>query len=104
MVAGGKHYNQWCCFDYGNAETDNVDDGKATMEAVSFGSSTQWAKGNGSGRWVEADLEDGVYHGADPNAVTATNTPINVNYVTAMLKGPRETDSASRRATPRRVR
>ena len=87
MVAGGKHYNQWCCFDYGNAETDNVDDGKATMEAVYFGSSTQWAKGNGSGPWVEADLEDGVYHGADPNAVTATNTPISVNYVTAMLKG-----------------
>ena len=19
MVASGKHYNQWCCFDYGNA-------------------------------------------------------------------------------------
>ena len=37
MVASGKHYNQWCCFDYGNAETNNTDDGKATMEAVYFG-------------------------------------------------------------------
>ena len=27
MVASGKHYNQWCCFDYGNAETNNIDDG-----------------------------------------------------------------------------
>lgn len=87
MVVGGKHYNQWCCFDYGNAETNNTDDGKATMEAVYFGTSTQWAKGNGSGPWVEADLEDGVYHGGDPNAVTATNTPVSATYVTAMLKG-----------------
>ena len=49
MVASGKHYNQWCCFDYGNAETNNTDDGKATMEAVYFGNSTQWGKGSGSG-------------------------------------------------------
>ena len=88
MVASGKHYNQWCCFDYGNAETNNVDDGKATMECVYFGSSTQWAKGNGTGPWVEADIEDGVYHGGDPNAVTASNTPLVANYVVAMLKGP----------------
>ena len=88
MVVSGKHYNEWCCFDYGNAETNNLDNGKATMEAVYFGSSTQWAKGNGNGPWVLADLEDGVYHGGDPNAVTATNTPIVADYVTAMLKGP----------------
>jgi hypothetical protein len=88
MVVSGKHYNEWCCFDYGNAETNNLDNGKATMEAVYFGSSTQWAKGNGNGPWVLADLEDGVYHGGDANAVTATNTPIVADYVTAMLKGP----------------
>jgi hypothetical protein len=88
MVVSGKHYNQWCCFDYGNAETNNLDNGKATMECVYFGSSTQWAKGNGAGPWVLADLEDGVFHGGDPNAVTATNTPISATYVTAMLKGP----------------
>jgi len=88
MVASGKHTNQWCCFDYGNAETNNTDDGNATMECVYFGSSTQWAKGNGTGPWVLADLENGVFHGGDPKAVTATNTPIAVSYVTAMLKGP----------------
>jgi hypothetical protein len=37
---------------------------------------------------VEADIEDGVYHGGDPNAVTASNTPLVANYVVAMLKGP----------------
>ncbi len=88
MVVSGRHYNQWCCFDYGNAETNNLDNGDATMEAVYFGSSTQWAVGNGEGPWVLADLENGVFHGNDPNAVTATNTPIDADYVTAMLKGP----------------
>jgi hypothetical protein len=88
MVVDGKRYNEWCCFDYGNAETNNLDNGKATMECVYFGKSTQWSKGNGAGPWVMADLEDGVYHGGDPNAVTASNTSIVANYVTAMLKGP----------------
>jgi hypothetical protein len=88
MVVDGKHYNQYCCFDYGNAETNNLDNGKATMECVYFGKSTQWAKGNGSGPWVLADLEDGVFHGGDANAVTATNTALVGTYVTAMLKGP----------------
>jgi non-reducing end alpha-L-arabinofuranosidase len=87
MVASGKHYNQWCCFDYGNAETNNIDDGKATMEAVYFGNSTQWGKGSGSGPWVMADLEDGVYAGGS-TAAPATNTSLVASYVTAMLKGP----------------
>ena len=87
MVASGKHYNQWCCFDYGNAETNNTDDGKATMEAVYFGNSTQWGMGSGSGPWVMADLEDGVYAGGS-TAAPATNTSLVANYVTAMLKGP----------------
>jgi hypothetical protein len=87
MVVSGKHYNQWCCFDYGNAETNNKDNGKATMEAVYFGNSTQWGKGSGTGPWVMADLEDGVYAGGS-TAAAPTNTPIIADYVTAMLKGP----------------
>ena len=87
MVASGKHYNQWCCFDYGNAETNNKDNGKATMEAVYFGNSTQWGKGSGSGPWVMADLEDGVYAGGS-TAAASTNTSLVADYVTAMLKGP----------------
>ena len=86
MVASGTHYNQWCCFDYGNAETDNTDDGSATMEAVYFGNSTQWGKGSGTGPWVMADLENGLYAGQS-FAAPATNTSLTSNYVTAMLKG-----------------
>ena len=86
MVADGNHYNQWCCFDYGNAETNNLDNGDATMEAVYFGDSTQWGRGSGTGPWVMADLEDGVFAGQtfDP---PPTNTSIDVDYVTGMLKG-----------------
>jgi hypothetical protein len=32
MVVSGKHYNGKCCFDYGNAETNNLDDGKVGVE------------------------------------------------------------------------
>ena len=33
-MAAGDHYNAGCCFDYGNAEIDALDDGKGTMEAI----------------------------------------------------------------------
>ena len=36
-LIGGSFQNR-CCFDYGNAETNNLDDGAGTMEAVYFGS------------------------------------------------------------------
>ena len=87
MVASGKHYNQYCCFDYGNAETNSTDDGSATMEAVYFGNSTQWGKGSGSGPWVMADFENGVFAGGS-TAAQSTNTSLDATYVTAMLKGP----------------
>ncbi|NUR31499.1 MAG: alpha-L-arabinofuranosidase, partial [Catenulispora sp.] len=36
-IFDGSHYNGGCCFDYGNAETNNNDDGNGTMEAIYFG-------------------------------------------------------------------
>jgi len=86
MVASGKHFNQYCCFDYGNAETNNLDNGDATMEALYFGNSSQWGKGSGTGPWVMADLENGVFAGSS-FAAPATNTSLLVEYVTATLKG-----------------
>ena len=55
MVTRGDHVNGGCCFDYGNAETDNDDDGRGTMEALYFG--TWGDRGKGKGPWVMADLE-----------------------------------------------
>jgi len=74
-----------CCFDYGNAETDNNDDGLGTMEAVYFGNSTSTNRGAGSGPWVMADLEKGLWAGAEH--VNPNNTPIHAEFVTAMVKG-----------------
>ncbi|HYP76846.1 MAG TPA: arabinofuranosidase catalytic domain-containing protein [Polyangiaceae bacterium] len=86
MVASGKHYNQWCCFDYGNAETNNKDNGPGTMETLYFGNSTQWGRGSGTGPWVMADLEDGVFGGGS-FAAPPSNTSLSVTFVTAMLGG-----------------
>jgi hypothetical protein len=86
MVTSGNYYNGGCCFDYGNAETNNNDDGAGTMEAVYFGNSTSWGKGAGSGPWVMADLENGLFGGQSFTA-NANNTPLTSAYVTAMVKG-----------------
>jgi hypothetical protein len=104
MVTGGKTYNKGCCFDYGNAETsefigrpggppcptnsDGHPDCRGAMEAISFSNvmSAGWTNGTGSGPWVRADLEDGIWAG-NQTTVNELNTPIDADYVTAMLKG-----------------
>jgi non-reducing end alpha-L-arabinofuranosidase len=89
MVCGGKHYNQWCCFDYGNAQTNSTDNGNATMESIYFGNSTQWGHGSGNGPWVMNDCENGMQAGVDPNGtkgVWAGNTSIIADYVTGIVK------------------
>lgn len=47
MVVDGQHYNDQCCFDFGNAETDERDDGTGTMEAVYWGNSSGGAMNHG---------------------------------------------------------
>jgi len=85
MVTSGTHFNGGCCFDYGNAESDNNDDGKSTMEALYFGNSTGWGRGADNGPWVMADLENGLWAGND--SVNAANIPVHAEFVFAMLKG-----------------
>ncbi len=89
-VFDAKTYGQWCCFDYGNAELSGTDEGNATMEAISWAADTQFGQsGGGSGPWVGADLENGMFEGYENgSAKVASNTSITgMNYVTAMLKG-----------------
>ena len=85
MVTSGTHVNGGCCFDYGNAESDNHDDGAGTMEAVYFGTSTGWGKGLGNGPWVMMDAENGLFSGNTRE--NDNNTPLTSEYVTAMVKG-----------------
>eukprot|EP01123_Difflugia_compressa_P009088 TRINITY_DN290_c0_g1_i5.p1 TRINITY_DN290_c0_g1~~TRINITY_DN290_c0_g1_i5.p1 ORF type:complete len:326 (-),score=61.20 TRINITY_DN290_c0_g1_i5:117-1094(-) len=85
MVTSGTHYNGGCCFDYGNAEVNNDDDGAGTMECVFWGNTTIWGRGQGSGPWVMADLENGLWAGNVRS--NDKNLPIRTEYVTAMVKG-----------------
>jgi len=86
MVTSGTFFNASCCFDYGNAETTNHDDGAGTMEAVYFGNWTSQGKGGGAGPWVMADMENGVYAQAS-FAANAADTSQTSPYVTAMVIG-----------------
>jgi hypothetical protein len=84
-VVDGTHYNQWCCFDYGNAQTNNRADSPAIMETVYFGANKQWGYGAGAGPWIMADLEWGLFSGV--NAGYNNIASINHRFVTAMVKG-----------------
>ena len=80
-VLDGTHYNGGCCFDYGNAETNNDDDGDGTMEAIYFGNIKVWGYGTGNGPWIMADMENGLYSGsaagynANDPTTSRTGTP-----------------------------
>lgn len=85
-VLDGTHYNSGCCFDYGNAETNSKDTGSGHMEAIYFGSCTNWGSGSGRGPWIMADLENGLFSGSNPR-VNAGNPSISYRFVTAVVKG-----------------
>jgi len=84
MLASGTNVNSGCCFDFGNAETDNEDKGAGAMDAVNL--TTYCGNNNPSpcsgGPWVEADMENGQWTGGDgANVEPASNS----DFVTAML-------------------
>jgi hypothetical protein len=84
MVTAGAHSNSQCCFDFGNAETNSHDTGDGHMDAIYFGShcSFAWPSCYGSGPWVQADMENGLFfsdtamlknNGTDTFAIKAAN-------------------------------
>jgi hypothetical protein len=85
MVTSGTHVNSGCCFDYGNSETSRTAVGAGHMDAIYFGTSCWFGGCSGSGPWVQADLEFGLFPGGssswNPNQRAFTS-----KYVTAMLK------------------
>jgi hypothetical protein len=85
-VFDGTHTNWGCCFDYGNAETNAHDDGNGTMEAVYFGRITTWGYGTGTGPWVMADMENGLFSGANAR-YNAGDPTVNYRYTTAIING-----------------
>ena len=85
-VLDGTHFNNGCCFDYGNAETNNNDDGAGAMEAIYFGTETAWGRGSGNGPWIMADMENGLFSGASAGLNSADPT-ISDRFTTAMIEG-----------------
>ena len=85
-VLDGSHFDNQCCFDYGNAETNNDDDGNGTMEAINFGNETTWGYGSGSGPWIMADMENGLFSGASAG-FNAADPTTDYRFTTAMLEG-----------------
>lgn len=90
-VFGGGHYDDVCCFDYGNAEDKIGAFGAGSMEAIYFGSDTSYWKSkkqippSWKGPYLMADIENGMYGGND--TFNPRNSPVNHDFNTLMLKG-----------------
>lgn len=93
MVTSTRHTNSGCCFDYGNSETTRSADVGGAMDAINISSITAWGTGAGSGPWIMADLEWGVFAQGDnknnPNDPTQT-----APFVTAVMKNNGTTEYA----------
>ncbi len=85
-VLDGTHQNNGCCFDYGNAETNNDDDDAGAMEAIYFGTETTWGRGSGNGPWIMADMENGLFSGAN-TGLNAADPTTHFRFTTAMIEG-----------------
>ena len=94
-VVNGKRFNSGCCFDYGNSEVDRKADGAGAMDALNFSDTTAWGSGAGSGPWLMADLEYGLFTqnntNKNPKAPSQTAT-----FLTGLLKNNGTTEFALR--------
>ncbi|MBV9365765.1 MAG: hypothetical protein JOY89_16130 [Solirubrobacterales bacterium] len=88
MVTSGTHFNSQCCFDFGNVETNGRDTGNGHMDALYFGSMCwfEWPICYGSGPWVQADMENGLFFSDTGGSKNRRDTGNPNPFVTAMLK------------------
>lgn len=86
-VIDGTHYDNGCCFDYGNSSTNGRAVGTGTMETTYFGTSTAWGKGSGSGPWIMSDMEAGLFSGQGAKENLADPTIDSWRFVTAVMDG-----------------
>jgi hypothetical protein len=85
-VIDGQRYGTGCCWDFGNAETDNNAGPTGIMNAIFFGIGI-WGKGAGSGPWFMGDFEAGVWSGGSGNYTTWSQNPsINYPYAFGIVK------------------
>jgi hypothetical protein len=89
-VVNGHHFNDGCCFDYGNAEIDSRDDGNGTMETSYFGNAPFWYHGPPPGPWIMTDQENNLVGCVNPGSTSklCPDLPsITSRFVTAVAKG-----------------
>ncbi len=89
-VINGHHFNNGCCYDYGNAEIDSRDDGDGTMETTYYGNATAWYHGQPPGPWIMTDQENNLVGGVNesPDDKYLPNLPsIPWRFVTATADG-----------------
>ncbi|HEY3707232.1 MAG TPA: arabinofuranosidase catalytic domain-containing protein [Terracidiphilus sp.] len=88
-VINGHHFNNGCCFDYGNAEIDSRDDDNGTMETTYYGDTVPWFHGNPPGPWVMTDQENNLVGcvNEDGSKLCANLPSVTWRFVTAMAKG-----------------
>jgi hypothetical protein len=85
MVTSGTHVNSGCCFDYGNSETTRRADGAGAMDAINFSTSCWFGGCSGTGPWVQADLEWGLFPGGS-SSWNYNQRAFTSKFVTATLK------------------
>ncbi len=86
MVTSSNYTNQWCCFDYGSGENTHTDTGNATMNSIYWGNACWFGNCVGSGPWVEADLENGMYHTGSGSNKDSNNQGVHDPFVSAWEK------------------
>jgi non-reducing end alpha-L-arabinofuranosidase len=85
MITSSNLYTSQCCWDFGSGEVSNTDTGNGHMNAIEWGSACWFGGCTGTGPWVEADLENGMYStNTGPN--TASNPGVNYPFVSAWEK------------------
>ena len=99
MVTSGTHVNGGCCFDYGNSETTRSADAAGAMDAINFSTQCWFGGCSGTGPWVQADLEWGLYPGGSSPG-TPTSGPSPAGSSRRRSRTTARPASPSRAATP----
>jgi non-reducing end alpha-L-arabinofuranosidase len=86
MVTSSNYVNDGCCFDYGSAQNSHNADAPATMNAIYWGKACWFGECVGTGPWVAADLEWGLYHNSTGSTTDPNNQGVNHPFVSAWLK------------------
>ena len=87
VVSGKRYAGSGCCWDFGNAETNNCYGSTGIMSCLYFGAMSYWGTGTGNGPWLMGDFEGGLFPGGTSASKNySTNPTITFPYLTGILK------------------